>query len=54
MIHADSTYLGGRLDFDVITKLAIKNTEKAAQTLINTGFAYSENNVLYINNYNLV
>ena len=54
MILAYSTYLGGRLDFEVITKLGIKNTEKAVQTLINTGFAYSENNVLYINNYNLV
>lgn len=37
MILAYSTYLGGRLDFEVITKLGIKNTEKAVQTLINTG-----------------
>lgn len=54
MILAYSTYLGGRLDFELITKLGIKNTEKAVQKLVSSGFAYSENNILYINNYNLV
>lgn len=54
MILAYSTYLGSRLDFAIIERLGIKDSAKAIQKLIKSGFAYAENNVLYINNYNLV
>ncbi len=54
MIMAYSTYLGERLDFDILSKLGIKNVSKSAQDLVNAGFAFIKGNVLHINNYNLI
>ncbi len=54
MILAYSTYLGERLDFDILSKLGIKNVSKSAQDLVNAGFAFIKGNVLHINNYNLI
>ena len=54
MILAYSTYLGARLDFDTLRKLGIKNVEQAANDLIKAGFAYVNDSVLSINNFNIV
>ena len=54
MILAYSTYLGARLDFNLLIKLGIKDVENAVKTLVKSGFAYAKDNVLHINNFNLI
>ncbi len=54
MVLAYSTYLGPRLDFTTLVKLGIKDAAKAAMELEAAGFAVFENNILYINNFNIV
>ena len=54
MILAYSTYLGSRLDFELLKQLGIKNPAKAAKDLETAGFATYANNILHINNFNIV
>ena len=54
MILAYSTYLGYRIGFEILSKLGIKDVETAVKKLCELEFAYCENNILYINNYNLI
>lgn len=54
MLLAYSAYLGGRLDFNVISKLGIKDVQKSVKTLVNCGFGYIDNNVFYLNNFNIM
>ena len=54
MILAYSTYLGPRLDFNLLTKLGIKDVEKNCLQLEKSGFASVKENAVHINNYNLL
>ncbi len=54
MILAYSSFLGERIDFNVLAKLGIKDMPNAVKTLVNLGFGYVEQNVFYINNYNVL
>ena len=54
LVLAYAAYLGERLDYDILTQLGIKDVAKAVQVLERAGFAFVENNILYINNYNLI
>ena len=54
MILAYSTFLGARLDFEVLSKLGIKEINKQAEFLEEKGFVHVNNGVIYINNYNII
>ncbi len=54
IVLAYSTYLGARLDFETLTKLGVKNPEKAGKDLENAGFAFIKKNIIHIDNYNLL
>ena len=51
MILAFSVFLGERLDFETLKVLGINNVEENATFLESTGFAYTIDNSIYINNY---
>ena len=53
MILAYSIFLGERLDFSTLNALGIKNIEENAKLLEESGFTYTNNNVIYVNNYSL-
>ena len=54
MILAYSVFLGERLDFALLEMLGINNVEQNAKLLESTGFTYTQDKAVYINNYNLV
>lgn len=54
LIFAYSTILGSRMDFDTLALLGIKDIEKHAETLLKSGMARVENNIIYLNNFNLI
>ena len=51
MILAYSVFLGERLDFELLKSLGIKNVEENAQFLESTGFTFTLDNAVFINNY---
>ncbi len=54
LILAYSTILGSRMDFEALTLLGIKEVEKHAKTLKQSGMARVENNIIYLNNFVLI
>ncbi len=54
MVLAYSVYLGERLDFQLLQLLGIKDVEYTAKVLEQTGFTYTKDKSIYINNYNLI
>lgn len=54
LILAYSTLLGGRLDFDTLTALGIKDVEKHAKTLQDCKLARIDGKIIHINNFELV
>ena len=54
MILAYSVFLGERLDFETLEALGIKNIEENAKILEQSGFTYTHNASIYVNNYSLV
>ena len=54
MILAYSVFLGERLDFKVLETLGIKDVTQNAEFLQNTGFTYTKDDAIFINNYNLM
>ena len=54
LIFAYSTLLGSRMDYKVLEQLGIKDIDKHAKTLINSGLARAENGVIYLNNFSLI
>ena len=54
LILAYSMYLGSRLDFGTLSKLGIKDIVKQLKYLEESGFARIDNDIIYINNYNIL
>lgn len=54
LILAYSSFLGERLDFSMLCELGIKDIKSNAEILEQTGFTFTKNNIIYINNYNLI
>lgn len=54
LIFAYSTILGSRMDFGTLILLGIKDIDKHAQTLAQSGLARVENNIIYLNNFSLI
>lgn len=53
-IFAYSSILGSRVDLRVFELLGVKDVEKNVKTLVDAKFATLEDNVLYLNNFNLI
>lgn len=54
MILAYSVYLGERMDFAMLEALGIKDVDYQAKLLENTGFTFTKDKAIYINNYDLI
>ncbi len=54
LIFAYSTILGSRIDFETLLLLGIKDVDKHAQTLKQSGLARVEGNVIYLNNFSII
>lgn len=54
MILAYSVLLGERLDYELLENLGIKNISENAKLLEKSGFTYTHNTSVYINNYSLI
>lgn len=54
LIFAYSTILGSRMQFETLAMLGIKDIQKHAQTLKESGLARVENFTIYLNNFNLI
>lgn len=54
LIFAYSTILGSRMDFETLILLGIKDVDKHAETLAQSGLARVENNIIYLNNFSLI
>lgn len=54
LIFAYSTILGSRMDFETLILLGIKDIDKHAETLAQSGLARVENNIIYLNNFSLI
>ncbi len=54
LIFAYSTVLGSRMDFETLALLGLKDVEKHAVTLAQSGLARVENNIIYLNNFTVI
>ena len=54
MILAYSVFLGERLDFEVLEMLGIKNIKENAKILSLSGFCFTNESSIFINNYSLL
>ena len=54
LVLAYSTYLGAKIDFNVLEKLGIKDVKKTVDLLEKSGFVHVKDKNIYVNNYNLI
>ncbi len=54
LMVAYAAILGARVDFATFKLLGVKDVEKNAKSLAETGLAYVRNDIVYLNNYNII